>query len=89
MPNIPGVTIFDQDETQDQQNTGNAYSKNTIKAMKLLRDKCREEISEQVAESSTKPRQTVVSYESVVETVRLLFFYFNTISFIIKNKHLN
>jgi len=37
--------------------------------MRLLRDKCREEISEQVAESSTKPRQTVVSYESVVETV--------------------
>ncbi|PKC17829.1 hypothetical protein RhiirA5_265487 [Rhizophagus irregularis] len=70
LPNIPGVTIFDQDETQDQQNTGNAYSKNTIKAMKLLRDKCREEISEQVAESSTKPRQTVVSYESVVETAK-------------------
>jgi hypothetical protein len=47
--------------------------------MKLLRDKCREGISEQVAEvaeSSTKPkpRQTVVSYESVVDTVRLLFF---------------
>ena len=53
--------------------------------MRLLRDKCRDEISEQVAESSTKPRQTVVSYESVVDTVRYILL-FNAFPFIINQE---
>ncbi|CAG8497793.1 7965_t:CDS:10, partial [Scutellospora calospora] len=65
-----GITIFDQDEPQDQQTTGNesAYSKNTIKTMRLLKDKCRGEISDRA--KSKSPAQVVVSYESVVGTAK-------------------
>ncbi|CAG8614459.1 3567_t:CDS:10 [Dentiscutata erythropus] len=67
-----GITIFDQDEPQDQQATGNesGYSKNTVKAMRLLRDKCRGEISDRANGKSKSPVQVVVSYDSVVGTAK-------------------
>ncbi|CAG8745272.1 17989_t:CDS:2, partial [Racocetra fulgida] len=67
-----GITIFDQDEPQDQQTTGNesGYSKNTVKAMRLLRDKCRGEVSDRANGKSKSPAQVVVSYESVVGTAK-------------------
>ncbi|CAG8520431.1 9067_t:CDS:10 [Funneliformis mosseae] len=68
LPNIPNVTtIFDQDEPQDQQNTGNSFSRNTVKAMRLLKSKC---LKQDDATSSTKPKQTILSFEGAVGTAK-------------------
>lgn len=66
-PSSQGITIFDQEEQDQQQDTETTFSKNTIKAMKLLKNKCREEIGEQTSEGA--PRARVVSYDQVVGTV--------------------
>ncbi|CAG8688354.1 5576_t:CDS:10 [Acaulospora morrowiae] len=69
-PSPSGITIFDQEETQEQQNAETTFSKNTIKAMRLLRNKCREEIGEQIIEGSDISRTAAVSYDSVVGTAK-------------------
>ncbi|RHZ78613.1 hypothetical protein Glove_158g52 [Diversispora epigaea] len=68
-PSPQGITIFDQEQEDQQQNTETTFSKNTIKAMKLLRSKCREEINEHITESDI-PKSRVVSYDQVVGTAK-------------------
>ncbi|CAG8443664.1 13311_t:CDS:10 [Acaulospora colombiana] len=60
-----GITIFDQEESQEQ-NAETTFSKNTIKAMRLLRNRCRDEDTEGPGALRTK----IVSYDSVVGTAK-------------------